>query len=471
MRIYVVKPGDSLWRLAQTYRTTVSQIVTVNELKNPNVLVVGESLVIPESDKEYVVQRGDTLSQIAARYSVAVQDLASFNNITNPSLIYVGQTLYIPYFRHTVRTGETLWAIAKRYGVTVTQISQASNIANPSLIHPGQILRIPAEAKPVKEVNTYVTRMDERGRNEVTARGNLFTYLSPFSYGVNEDGSLANLQDTLVLQGATSTNTVPLLTITNTVSGSFSSDRAAAILRNPAVQDTLLANIIARMREKGYGGLNIDFEYVFPEDRENYNAFLRKAAARLHQEGYSLSTALAPKVSGTQKGLLYEAHDYPAHGEIADFVVLMTYEWGWSGGSPWAIAPVTEVRKVLDYAVTVIPPGKIMMGVPLYGRDWKIPWVQGTYAKTVNLKSAVELATRFGVAIQYNETYEAPFFRYTEETGQQHEVWYEDARSLQAKYDLVKQYGLRGVSYWVLGPPLPQNWPVLRENFRVRKRS
>ncbi|RDU38724.1 spore gernimation protein [Neobacillus piezotolerans] len=471
MRIYVIKPGDSLWKLAQTNRTTISQIVAVNELENPNRLVVGESLAIPEPDKEYVVEQGDTLSQIAARYGVTVQKIASFNNIANPSLIVVGQTLFIPYFRHTIRAGETLWAIANRYGVTVAQIVGANALANPSLIYPGQVLRIPAEAKPIKEVNTYITRMDEQGQREVISRGNLFTYLSPFSYGVNEDGSLANLQDTRVLQAAKATNTAPLLTITNTVGGSFSSDRAAAILRNSAVQDTLLANILARMREKGYTGLNIDFEYVFPEDRENYNAFLRKAAARLHPAGFTLSTALAPKVSANQPGLLYEAHDYPAHGAIVDFVVLMTYEWGWAGGEPWAIAPITEVRKVLDYAVTAIPPGKIMMGVPLYGRDWKIPWVKGTYAKTVNLKSAVDLAARYDQAIQYNETYQAPIFRYTDDTGQQHEVWFEDARSMQAKYDLVKQYGLRGVSYWVLGPPLPQNWPVLRSNFRVRKKT
>lgn len=471
MRIHVVKPGDSLWKLSQTYGTAISQIVTVNELENPNRLVVGGSLVIPESDKEYVVEQGDTLSQIAARYGVTVQEIASFNNIANPSLIVVGQTLFIPYFRHTVRAGETLWAIANQYGVTVAQIVEANALANPSLIYQGQALRIPAAAKPVKEVNAYITRMDEQGRQEVIARGNLFTYLSPFSYGVNADGSLANLQDTLVLQGAKATNAAPLLTITNTVGGSFNSDRAAAILRNSAVQDTLLNNVMARMREKGYTGLNIDFEYVHPEDRENYNAFLRKAAARLHPAGYTLSTAIAPKVSATQQGLLYEAHDYPAHGAIVDFVVLMTYEWGWSGGPPWAIAPISEERKVLDYAVTAIPPSKILMGVPLYGRDWKIPWVKGTYAKTVNLKSAVDLAARYGQAIQYNKTYQAPFFRYTDESGQQHEVWYEDARSLQAKYNLVKQYGLRGVSYWVLGPPLPQNWPVLRSNFRVRKKS
>ena len=400
---------------------------------------------------------------------MTVQELAKFNTMSNPSLIYVGQILQIPYFSHRIMAGETLWSISSRYGITVNQIVQSNDISNPSMIYPGQVLRIPAPANPLIEVNAYITRMNEQGRQEVLTRGNLFTYLSPFSYGVGEDGSLLNLQDTLVLQGASATNSSPLLTITNTVEGTFSSDRAAAILRNSATQDTLLTNIVTKMKEKNYTGLNIDFEYVFPEDRENYNAFLRKAVSRLHPEGYTVSTALAPKVSADQEGLLYEAHDYEAHGEIVDFVVLMTYEWGWSGGRPWAIAPISEVRKVLDYAVTAIPPEKILMGVPLYGRDWRIPWVQGTYARTVNPKAAVALAAQYGVSIQYHETYQSPFYRYTDEGGQQHEVWFEDARSVQAKYDTVKEYGLRGVSYWVLGIPFPQNWPVLQDQFRVRK--
>jgi spore germination protein len=351
----------------------------------------------------------------------------------------------------------------------VNQIEAANNISNPAVIYPGGVLRIPAPAKPVVEVNAYITRMDDIGRRNVLSRGHLFTYLAPFSYKTGEDGSLMNLQDTNVLQAATRTNTSPLLTITNEADGSFSSDRAAAILRNPDVQDTLLTNILAKMKEKGYTGLNIDFEYVYPEDRENYNNFLRKTVARLHPEGYTVSTALAPKQRADQEGLLYEAHDYDAHGEIVDFVVIMTYEWGWSGGRPWAIAPLSEVRKVLDYAVTAIPRDKIMMGVPLYGRDWRIPWVQGTYARTVSPKGAVELAAQQGVNIQYHDTYQSPFFRYTDADGQQHEVWYEDARSVQAKYDTVKEYGLRGVSFWVLGPSFPQNWPVLHSNFRVRK--
>ncbi|WP_210367003.1 LysM peptidoglycan-binding domain-containing protein [Bacillus sp. REN3] len=470
MQIHTVRQGDTLWGISEAYGSEVNQIVSLNELDDPNRLVVGQSLVIPQINRDYVVQSGDSMWGIASRFGVSVQDLANYNNITNPSLIYIGQMLQLPYFPHTVKRGESLWSIASRYGVHVNQIAGSNSISNPSLIFPGQTLRIPAPAKPVIEVNAYTTRMDERGRQEILKRGALFTYISPFSYSVREDGSLSSLRDTLVLEAAGPTRSSPLMTITNEADGSFNSDRAAAILRNPGVQDRLLTNIVQTMKAKGYAGLNIDFEYVYPEDRENYNSFLRKAVAKLHPEGYTVSTALAPKTRADQQGLLYEAHDYEAQGRIVDFIVLMTYEWGWAGGRPWAIAPISEVRKVLDYAVTAIPREKILMGIPLYGRDWKIPWVQGTLATTVSQKAAVNLAAEHRVAIDYNETYQAPVFRYTDSRGQQHIVWYEDARSVQAKYDMVKQYGLRGVSYWVLGIPFPQNWPVLQNNFRARKK-
>src|SRR5690606_16503226 len=110
------------------------------------------------------------------------------------------------------------------------------------------------------------------------------------------------------------------------------------ILSSIDLQNTLLTNIVNTMKRKGYRGLNIDFENVLPSDREPYNRFLQRAKARMDQEGYFLSTALAPKTSGEQKGLLYEAHDYPAHGRIADFVILMTYEWGYRLGPPQAIS-------------------------------------------------------------------------------------------------------------------------------------
>ncbi|QKY71055.1 LysM peptidoglycan-binding domain-containing protein [Lentibacillus sp. CBA3610] len=469
MQIHVVQSGDTIWQLAQNYGTAVNQIVLLNELDNPDVLVVGESLVIPEPGQEYVVQPGNTLWQIGRMFGVTAQELAVANNITDPSLIYPGQMLINPYFPHIVQAGEYIWGIAQQYGVTPEQIIAANDIEQPGLIFPGQTLRIPAQARPVTEVNAYITRVDELGRPEVLRLGRHLTYLSPFTYNITEDGSFTELPEQPVLEAARANNVAPLLVVTNFIQGEFNSDVAAAVLRNPEAQEQLITNLQTVMRSKGYAGVNFDLEYVYPEDRENYNNFLRRVVERLHPEGFLVTTALAPKETADQQGLLYEAHDYQAHGDIVDFVVLMTYEWGWAGGEPWAIAPVNKVRDVLDYAVTVIPRDKIVMGVPLYGRDWNIPWVEGTIASTVNPKEAIQLAARYGVAIQYDETYQSPFFRYVDENGQAHEVWFEDARSVQAKYDTVKEYGLRGVNYWALGTPFPQNWPVLQDNFRIRK--
>lgn len=469
MEIHVIRTNDTLWNIARQYGADIEQIILLNDLQDPNTLVVGQAIVIPDPLREYVVKPGDVLWQIAARYSVSVQDLSAYNQITNPSLIFPGQLLFMPYVLYPVQQGDNLWSIAQRYGVTIQEIAQMNQLTNVSFIYIGQLLRIPNRAKPSTEVNAYTTEIDEAGRLEVLQLGRYFTYLSPFMYSMREDGTITDLQEEGLIEAAQLNEVLPLLVLTNFRNSEFDSDLAASVLRNPEVQETLITNLLAEMKAKGYSGLNIDFEYIYPEDRENYNNFLRRVVQRLHPEGFSVSTAVAPKERADQEGLLYEAHDYRAHGEIVDFVVLMTYEWGWAGGRPWAIAPINKVRDVLDYAVTEIPPEKILMGVPLYGRDWRIPWEEGTFARTVSPKEAVDLAARYGVAIQYDETYQSPFFQYTDENGQRHEVWFEDARSMQVKYDTVKQYGLRGISYWVLGNPFPQNWPVLQNNFFISK--
>lgn len=184
-----------------------------------------------------------------------------------------------------------------------------------------------------------------------------------------------------------------------------------------------------------------------------------------------MSTALAPKTSATQKGRWYEAHDYRAHGQIVDFVVIMTYEWGYSGGPPMAVSPIGPVRQVIEYAISEMPASKIMMGQNLYGYDWTLPYVPGgPYARAISPQQAIRLAAQYNVAIEYDTKAQAPHFRYRDENGKEHEVWFEDARSIQAKFDLVKELGLRGISYWKLGLDFPQNWLLLTDNFTVVKR-
>ncbi|WP_066022193.1 MULTISPECIES: glycosyl hydrolase family 18 protein [Clostridium] len=135
-----------------------------------------------------------------------------------------------------------------------------------------------------------------------------------------------------------------------------------------------------------------------------------------------------------------------------------------------AVAPINEVEKVIRYAVSVIPPSKIMMGMPLYGYDWTLPYVpKGEFAETIGNDEAIQRAGKYGAQIKYDEKSQSPYYNYIDADRRQHVVWFEDARSVEEKYKLVVRYGLRGVSYWVLARSFVQNFRVLNNMFNIKK--
>jgi len=416
------------------------------------------------------VRRGETLWQIASQYHVDIQSIIQVNQLENPNELVVGQSLVIPTSgrTHIVRHGETLWQIAHQYGTTVQAIVHANRIPAGAILYAGTPLIIP-RTKTTIESNAYTYQSPEEGAQSIKEVGDLLTYMSPFAYKVKEDATLEPFNDDAILDAAKSKQVTPLMSITNFTATETGSNVAHIILSNKDLREKTIENVLKVMDAKGYKGLNIDFENVLPADRENYNTFLQLAVDRLHPKGYFVSTALAPKTSADQGGLLYEAHDYPAHGRIADFVILMTYEWGYRLGPPQAISPIDEIKKVVEYALSVIPANKIFLGFQIYARDWKIPHVAGQEAETFSPQEAIQRAAKYGATIYFDETAQSPYYRYADEDGQQHEVWFEDARSAQAKFDLIKKFNLRGVSYWALGFPFPQNWALLNANFTIKK--
>lgn len=469
MIIHVVKSGETLWRIAANYRVQMPSLIDANGLPNPNELVPGQSLVIPTEDVIHTVRSGETLWQIAQTYGTSIAAIIKDNKITNPNNISPGLTLFISALRHTVQRGESLWQIAQKYRVSLQDIIKVNAIQNPNVLSVGTVLVIPKKQRPLIDVNGYIYFLGESAVPIVREDGEHLTYLSPFAYLIRENGTLQPIEDLPAINAAIEENVVPMMSITNFTYSSRGENLAHVVLSSPQLVDTLITNIINIMKEKNYKGLNIDYENVLPQDRELYNQFLQLSVDRLHNEGFFVSTALAPKVSGQQQGLLYEAHDYEAHGRIADFVVLMTYEWGWRRGPAQAISPLNQIKRVLDYAITVIPRNKIYFGFQIYARDWTLPFVQGQEAQTFSVQEAILRAVRNNAVIQYDKVTESPFYRYTDNQGRTHEVWFEDARSAQAKFDTVKSYGLAGISYWALGYPYPQNWTLLEDNFTIRK--
>ncbi|MFC4077568.1 glycosyl hydrolase family 18 protein [Salinithrix halophila] len=324
--------------------------------------------------------------------------------------------------------------------------------------------------QPVMEINGYLEPATPKvDRRIAKSTAPYLTHLSPFSYRVRADGSMIPPKDEPALSALRRTKVVPMMVITNFEEGNFSPEIARSVFRNPQARERLIRNVINTLEKKGYYALNIDFEHIKPADKAGYNDFLREIAPRVRRAGHPVSTALAPKINAKQSGGWHGAHDYAVHGKVVDFVILMTYEWGWTGGPPMPVAPIPKVRQVLDYATSVIPPEKIMMGAPLYGYDWTVPYRKGTNAKKMSPVQASALAKREGADIHYDKKNQAPWFRYTDDQDREHIVWFENGPSAHAKINLAQRYGLRGISYWVLGDDFPRNWELVKEHFQIRK--
>lgn len=373
----------------------------------------------------YVVKANDTVTSIAQAYNVPASTIISDNQLVPPYQLVVGQALYLD---------------------TMEQ-------------QPSRSLAVGGYAYPF--ISNYVLR-------ETLP---YLTDLYIFSYGFTEDGYLIppNLPVDWMLAAAKEMGKNSILVLTPLDQrGKFNNNLITAMVQNEAVKNNLIDQLILVIQEKGYQGADIDFEYIKASDRDAFTAFVQETASRLNILGYTCSVALAPKISDDQPGLLYQGKDFAALGAAANHVLLMTYEWGYKYGPPMAVAPINKVRQVVDYAITKIPINKIDLGIPNYGYDWPLPFVQGqTVATTIGNVEAIQIALNNNAQILFDETAQSPYFSYTRD-GVEHVVWYEDVRSIQAKFDLIKEYDLRGAGYWQIMRWWRANWLLLTDNFTIQ---
>ncbi len=283
----------------------------------------------------YTVNPGDNLNNLSRRFGIPANRIAADNALRYPNNLVVGQSLVImsDSMRYTLREGQTLYSISQEFRVPLETLLEANPNVNPISLQPGEIINIPMESRSGRRpaiVNGYAyPNITEFALNCALP---FMTFLSPFSYSITPLGELiAPAADDLIYR-ATRSAVMPLMVVTNIYDGSFSTEVLSQILADGEARERLIASIFYELGDKGYYGLNLDMEYISPDDRESYNAFLMEISERLHEAGYILVTAVAPKYRADQQGILYESHDYRVQGEAADYVVIMTYEWGYTFG-------------------------------------------------------------------------------------------------------------------------------------------
>lgn len=324
----------------------------------------------------HTVAPGETLSAIGRIYGVDPGLIARVNGLQPPYPLAVGQSLLVltPSILHTVVQGDTLWSVVLQYDVSPLELLRNNpNLQGLARLYPGEVLVIAWDDVPGRaiDLNGYAYPYVD----EAVLRGILpySDYLAPFTFGVSESGGVVDLNDAALLRLAERYGVTPVFHLsTLTEDGSFSNERAAYVLSDPGRQAALADTVVSLAVDRGYGAIDVDFEFIYPDQAEQYAQFVTTLREKANAVGLEVWVALAPKTSSDQAGVLYEGHNYKLLGEAADAVLLMTYEWGYTyhligsmyTGIMLLPSPVSSWR-LLPYASCAefpYPPGSTRIG-------------------------------------------------------------------------------------------------------------
>jgi spore germination protein len=289
--------------------------------------------------------------------------------------------------------------------------------------------------------------------------------VSPWIYGLDPSGAIVPQYP--AGQAATITTDMDKLraahmrmvpSIANITAGSWDYRAIARILHNPSLMRQHVDAIVALVRRQNYAGIDIDYEELHAGDRQAFTQFITELASALHAHGKVLSVAVFPQMAAPGGNQPDSAQDYAALGKVADQVRIMGYNYHWANSAPGATAPVGWVRSLLRYATSQMPASKVVLGIPLFGYNWpdgKAP------AATLSWLQALRLSRQYHATANYSTASQTPYFSYSS-AGRTHIVWFENAASSRAKFEVVKGNGVAGVYLWMYGYEDPGTWSSLR---------
>lgn len=419
----------------------------------------------------HVVRTGENLWTISTMYGVSIQTIVKLNGLPSASAIVPGLALYLPDNMLPVRTyqikaGDHIWSLAQLFNTDISMIIAANPKINPNQLFIGQIINIPSPLKlKLATLGFIVPSSDTTILSTIDTLAGHLTYLAVVAYSFTNEGFAFNeSDDTAIVDRCNQLNITPLLMIRNFTGSDFNADLAGRVLGNSTYRGNLVTSIVNLTKQRGFGGVSIDLEFIPPARRRNFIAFLTDLKIGLGE--LILHVNVHAKTADLPTNRIVGGYDYGAIGNAADLVAVMTIDYGYPGGPPDPIAPITWVEQVIKYSITQINPGKLQIALPLYGYD-KVVHKNVTHALSVLASQNKAIST--GTQIQYDNTAKSPWYRYWSGT-EEHFVWFEDIRSFIEKYRLMDIYQLVGTTYWQISLPAPQNWAYLSDNITVVKK-
>lgn len=423
----------------------------------------------------HVVQSGETIYTIAADYNVDVTRLVEENGLLNPEHLAAGQTIVIAYPDQVYITqeGDTLDGIGREFGVTRMQLLRNNTfLSDRETLYQGEELVIRYETQGSVAINAYAYPFINRDILIKTLP--FLTYLTIFNYRTVEDGVIVGSDETDMIRAAKDYGVAPLMSLsTLTYQGISDIKVVNNILYNENILEQHIDSILNILREKEYYGLNISLVNLNQENRSAYENFITRLSARLKAEGFLLFITITPRISVRANEISFERTEYTVLGQLADYLLILSYGWGSFAGPPSPVTPVFLSRRLLEDAVTMVPSEKIYTGISVIGYDWSGPYVIGlSKANALTTNAAIELALLTGSTIKFEENSQAPYFEYQTSDARnpvRHIVWFSDARTIDSLIKFVPEFSIQGGGIWNIMSYFAQMWLVINSQYNISK--
>lgn len=425
----------------------------------------------------HVVQPGETIYSIADNYGIPAERLIVDNDLVNRDNLATGQAIVIanPQITYTVKEGDTLNAIADLHGVSVMQLLRNNPyLSDREYIYTGEVLVISYNTGRKVRTNGYVFPFISTDTLKKTLP--YLTYLTVFNYSTTREGEIVSYgEDAQLIQLAKDYNTIPLMMLTTlAIQGKPDVQAAYEVLLNDRKQALNIDLIIETIRTKGYYGVNIVLYFMTESNQQLYERFIAKISERCKREGFLLFVTINPNLEFLDdQEVTFEKIDYTRVSQSANDLTFMSFIWGSNYGPPRPVSSNYGMIIFLNYVYNMINPASSNIGIPVIGYDWELPYSSGrSKAAAITLNSAISLALDMGAEIMFEERSQTPFFRYNIYSfgaPEEHIVWFEDARTINALLGLVVEYGLGGSGVWNVMIYFAQLWLIINSQFEIEK--
>lgn len=401
-------------------------------------------------------------SMLAIAHDVLVFETICFKmNAVTEDNGEAAQTLPTPYVTAFARW-VLVMLLAGLYAVAASKTHSRAPAGSAGVVIDSALTRQRETVLNASPLAMFYYSSDALGMESLEAHADGVTVLAPQAYELDGTGGLhGHLSDRLL--ELTRNAGVPLMPLV--LNPDFDRISAHRLLQAPAAQARAIRALDERAERDGYIGWQLDFENLSPADKLAYTRFVSRVALRLHRERRLLSVAVVPRFSdhfpdstgpGFHTGEWGAAYDFRGLGRAVDFLTLMAYDQHTPLTPPGPVAGYDWVKAALEYAAQHVPPHKLLLGVPLYGREW-VATSHGTTCRSIAYKDLKHYFDDPDSLRNWDDLFRTAWFK-LQDGDEVHTAWFDDARSLREKLKLVQLYHLRGYAAWRLGVEDPEFW-------------